>query len=163
MTTAEYLKNTAAYLLSEAAKLEGKPLPSAFDVNNPATWWPAMLAQFENEAKPHAYVQWQSGVLPEQAGTGEDPPRSYDTHRMLWEAAQRGDPTTMGGVRIRTGGNWGWPDARGEAFRIFDHIPNGPDAVHEAIEQLFYSPVGRAWTASMVGQYPKLGVPPSRF
>lgn len=163
METADFHRTIAAYHLAEAAKAEGGDIPSVFDVNNRDTWWPAMKEQFRQATLPHGYVAPGQGVLAEHTGTNEEPPKSYWTHRMLWEAAQRGDPPQAGGLRVRSKDNWGWPDARGEAFRIDDHIPDGPDAIHKAIEHLFYSAVGQAWLASMVAQYPKLAIAPSRW
>ena len=160
---ANTLRDAAAVLLAKAMELDGGQLPSGFDMNNKDTWWPAMLKQFENDSKPHAYVPWGTGVLPEQSGTNEPVPASYESHKIMWEAAMRGDPVTPGGPNILTNGIPGWPDANGRPFRIFDHLPLGPEAIHAAIAHLYVSPTGQAWLASVGDTWPALRKQPTRW
>ena len=162
---ANTLRDAAAVLLAKAAELDGGQPPSGFDMNDKSTWWPAMLKQFERDGQPHAYVPWGPGVLPDQAGTGEAPPRGYDTHRMMWEAAQRGDPVTQGGQQIPTNGIPGWPDRNGRPFRMQAYQQLGSEAVAQALVDLFFSPTAQAWLASMREQGMNLGAmgaPPTR-
>ena len=47
--SAQTLRDAAAFLLKQADEMEGKSVPSGFDQNVVATWWPAMKAQFAAE------------------------------------------------------------------------------------------------------------------
>lgn len=164
---ANTLRDAAAVLLAKAAELDGGQLPSGFDMNDKSTWWPAMLKQFERDGQPHAYVPWGTGVLSDQAGTGEKPPASWESHKLMWEAAQRGDPVTPGGPNIFTNGLPGWPvtgdDGAVKPFRIFDYTPLGPEAIHAAIARLYVSPAAQAWLASVGDTWPQLRKQPTRW
>lgn len=150
MTTpnVQSLLDTAAYLVNQAAILSGTPQLSDFDPNNKATWWPAMVEQARNNRLPHDWVNWGPGVLPDQAGNNLGVPRSYDTHKALWRAAQSGEPLTPGGADVYTLGVKGWPDALDRPFRIETFQKDGPKAVNQAIKDLMASPCGIAWMAS---------------
>lgn len=43
------LRESAALLLKLATEMEGGNVPSGFDVNDRASWWPAMREQFRKE------------------------------------------------------------------------------------------------------------------
>lgn len=108
---------------------------------------PAVPGQAPNNV-PGGWVPL-GGVLPEQVGNKAPMPRCFDTHRMIWEAAQRGDPTTEGGAGITVNGLVGWPGPDGKAFRIGDYQRLGTQAVLDAINWLdSESPECAAWKAS---------------
>jgi len=154
----EFHRAAIAFHQSEIDKLTGVPAPSGFDPTNWRTWWPAMIEQFKNDERPHPWVDWAPGVLPDQAGNNAPMPRCFDTHRGLWEAAQRGDPIREGGPNIKTGNVAGWPGPDGKAFRIADYQRQGTEAVYDAIAWLdSESPHGLAWKASpaVAPTYPK--------
>lgn len=173
MTTATTLRQAAAVLLAEADKIDGKvssPTQMTTYAGRSVTIqeaWEAMLAEIAAGEKPHPYVAWGQGVLPDRAGTGDKPPASWDSHKIMWEAAQRGDPVTPGGPQILTNGLPGWPitgaDGVVRPFRIFDYIPHGPDAIHKAIADLYVSPTAQAWLDSVGSTWPALRRQPTRW
>lgn len=152
-TKAEALRTAIAVLTAQLAVEEGKgpqtylgQILPAFDTDEAER---KRLAEIAESMKPHAYVEWAPGVLPELAGTNEKASRSRDTHRALWEAAQRGDPLHEGGSRVMTKGVFGWPDMDGEAFRIDKFARKGSQAVHSAIVWLWFeSPEAQVWKRS---------------
>jgi hypothetical protein len=127
MSNSETLISAARILLAEAAKLT--PPASA-----PHLWYGIDLdalpvSDSVDPHAPHEYVAFAPGVLPEQAGIGGNPPRSYDTHRLLWKAAQRER----------------WPNPEGKPYILFDYMQKGWDAVHDSIVFLWTSPAGMRW------------------
>lgn len=109
---------------------------------------------------------WTSfgGVLPDQVGNKAPMPRCFDTHRIVWEAAQRGDPTVDGGAGITVNGIVGWPGPDGKAFRIAEYQKLGTQAVFDAITWLDNeSPECADWKKSpaVVPFLPKF--PPAMF
>lgn len=165
-TPVDVLRASARMLSNEADKLEGKT-PGTTYFGQALT--PAQEAERErierafNFAKPHAYVAPAPGVPPDQTGTNELPPASYESHKIMWQAGQRGDPVTPGGERILTNGIPGWPDANGRPFRIDDYLPLGPDAIHAAIGKLWVSPTAQAWLESVGPTWPALKRQPTRW
>lgn len=165
-TPSDNLRALAAAINAEADKLEGKA-PGTTYYGIPLT--PAQeaerkrLAEIAERLKPHAYVAPGIGVLPEDTGTNEPPPASWESHKIMWEAAQRGDPTSPGGPNIFTQGKPGWPDAFNRPFRIDDYKPLGPDAIHAAIAHLYVSPTGQAWLESVGDTWPALRRQPTRW
>lgn len=155
----EFHRAAIAFHQAEIDKLSGIPVASGFDPADWRTWWPSMLAQFADESKPHPWRDFGKDTpLPELAGNNAPMPRCYDTHRGLWEAAQRGDPIRDGGPNIKTAGVAGWPGPDGKAFRITDYQRKGTEAVYDAIAWLdSESPHGLAWKASpaIAPTYPK--------
>lgn len=124
MYTADFHKAVIAYHQSELAKLEP---PTSADPG----WTPL------------------GGVLPEQVGNKAPMPRCFDTHRIIWEAAQRGDPVGEGRPPVTVEGINGWPGQDGKAFRMGDYQRLGTQAVLDAINWLWNeSPEGEAWKAS---------------
>jgi hypothetical protein len=108
---AEYIKNRGAY----------------------PGWGAAYQEEMARKSmEPHAFVQWQQGVLPSQAGTNEPPPKSFDSHKAIWQAAQRD----------------GWPDAMGNPFSMFEAIKLGPAAIQNAIAWLWTCPKGLEWRSN---------------
>ncbi len=147
--TIEFHRAAIAFHQAEIDKLTGVPAPSGFDPNDWKTWWPAMLVQYANEGKPHPWVDWAPGVLPEHAGNKAPMPRCFDTHRIIWEAAQRGDPVAEGRPPVAVEGINGWPGPDGKAFRIAEYQRLGTQAVLDAINWLdSESPECAAWKAS---------------
>ena len=92
---------------------------------------PAVPVQAPNNL-PSGWVPF-GGVLPEQVGNKAPMPRCFDTHRIIWEAAQRGDALTEGGPAVFTDGLVGWPGPDGKAFRIGDWQKLGTQAVFDVI------------------------------
>lgn len=162
-TKTEALRTAITVLTAQLAIEEGKApgayIP-AFDTDEAER---KRLAEIAESLKPHAYVPWGPGVLPSQSGTNEQPPASWESHKIMWEAAMRGDPVTPGGPNILTNGIPGWPDANGRPFRIFDYLPLGPEAIHAAIAHLYTSPTGQAWLASVGDTWPQLRKQPTRW
>lgn len=159
MSTSQALRDTAAFLLAQAAILEGGQPPAGFKMDDKSTWWPALLAQFDAEKLPHAWRDWGTDTpLPELAGNNAPMPRCLDTHRALWEAAQRGDPIREGGPNIKVGDVAGWPGPDNKPFRIQQYQKLGTEAVYKAIAWLdSESPHGLAWKVSpaVAPTYPK--------
>jgi len=86
------------------------------------------------------------GVLPEQVGNQAPMPRCFDTHRVIWTAAERGDPTIEGGPPLFVDGISGWPGPDGKAFRMGNYQRKGTQAVFDVINWFdSQSPECRAW------------------
>ena len=141
MTPAEILRASAASLLQAANDLDGVPAPSSFDVNDKRTWWPAMLEQAANNAKPHGWVDWQSGMEPGASGDTDKPAEEFlRAYTPFMNAATRG----------------GWKDSTGAVFFLpnvkkrADELAGGPGAqswaiVRLEVKRLVNSDQGKAW------------------
>lgn len=135
-TTAEKIDQAISLLAQARAEL-GAPVavppgPPSVPVNQPGMW-----------------VPFGPGVMPDQAGNKAPMPRCFDTHRIIWEAAQRGDPVGEGRPPVTVEGINGWPGPDGKAFRMGDYQRLGTQAVLDAINWLWNeSPEGEAWKAS---------------
>ena len=150
------LEALAALALKIKADLAGDPVPDGFDMNNIATWWPAMKQQAANNVAPKPWQDFAPGHTTD-AGNNLGVPRCWTTHRMLLEAAQRGDPVvSVEGMApaeakklaVMTNGLPGWPDSNGVAFRMQDWEKLGPEKCLE-VTQFF-------WTASPFATQGKL-------
>jgi hypothetical protein len=124
----EFHRAAIAFHQSEIDKLSGVPTASGFDPNDWRTWWPAMLVQFDNEEKPRPWVDWASGVLPDQTGNNIDPPPMYEGAKPFWQQMERQIPQVMDsrGVRFNAltcARRGGWSDFEDEVRRLW----NGPE------------------------------------
>jgi hypothetical protein len=133
-TTAEKIDQAISLLAQARAELgapSAPPAPPSVPVNQPGMWVPL------------------GGVLPDQSGNKAPMPRCFDTHRIIWEAAQRGDPVAEGRPPVAVEGINGWPGPDGKAFRIAEYQRLGTQAVLDAINWLdSESPECAAWKAS---------------
>ena len=99
--------------------------------------------------QPGMWVPFGPGTLPDQVGNKAPMPRCFDTHRIIWEAAQRGDPVAEGRPPVTVEGINGWPGPDGKAFRMGDYQRLGTQAVLDAVNWLWNeSPEGEAWKVS---------------
>ena len=141
MSQIEDLQSIAGLALKLAAELGAQPVPSSFDVNDKRTWWPAMLEQAANNAKPHGWVDWQSGMEPGASGDNDKPDEEFlRAYTPFMNAATRG----------------GWKDSTGAVFFLpnvkkrADELAGGPGAqswaiVRLEVKRLVNSDQGKAW------------------
>ena len=121
-----------------ANQLDGVSPPSDFDVNNKATWWPAMIKQAQDNTLPHPFIAFANGVLPDRAGTNEPISPFYEKFKTFWEAMQRQSVK----------------DSHGEPFGQLNCIKRGGVADFEAeVKYLVKTPEGRAWFADPLNAY----------
>lgn len=71
--TIAFHRAAVAFHLAEISRLEGSPMPTDFDVNNPATWWPTMQREAAESMKPHAWREPGPGVPITMAGDNDKP------------------------------------------------------------------------------------------
>ncbi len=126
----EFHRAAIAFHQAEIDKLTGVPAPSGFDPTNWRTWWPAMLEQFKNDERPHPWVDWAPGVLPDQVGNNVDPPPMYEGAKPFWAQMERQLPPVLDsrGVRFNAltcAKRGGWGDFEDEVRRLW----NGPMGV----------------------------------
>lgn len=92
--------------------------------------WERLVLQFEESTKPHPWVDWNSGVLPEQSGNNEPESPFYEKFKNFWKAMERQRVVDQTGKpfvqlhRVRDGGN-----------KLFE----------ESVKFLAKTPEGRAW------------------
>lgn len=130
----EFHRAAIAFHQAEIDKLTGVPAPSGFDPNDWRTWWPAMLVQYANSEKPHPWVDWASGVLPDQAGDNTDPPALYETAKPFWQQMERQTPPVL--------------DSHGVRFHNLTCLKRGGAADMEfEVRRLWNGPEGEAYRA----------------
>lgn len=138
---AEALETAAALLLARAAELRGQPVPttSGFDPNDWRTWWPAMLAQFASDSRPHAWRDPGFGVPITE--TGDNDPVDEELLRTFKPFH---DAATREGVE----------DSKGERFylpTIKKRAGLGPQAsgvIRDETRRLWESAWGEDWRAA---------------
>lgn len=140
MSTPQALRDTAAYLLAQAAMMEGNPVPSGFDLNNKDTWWPAMREQFRKDDLPHTWREAGPGVPINDVGDG-------DESRELDELLRAFRPFCDALTREQQ------PDSTGALF----YVPNikrrggiglqSVRLIRDEIRGKWYSAWGEAWRA----------------
>lgn len=92
--------------------------------------WEKLVEQFDNEAKPHPWQDWNTGVLPEQAGNNEPESPFYEKFKNFWKAMER--------QRV--------VDHTGKPFVQLHRIRDGGNKMFEdAVKFLAKTPEGRAW------------------
>lgn len=123
--SSQALREAAAFLLAQAEIADGKPLQAGFDMNDKSTWWPSMLAQFKNDALPHEWREWVSGMLPSEVGDNDPTPDWVTKFRTFTDAATRegwkdsdGDRFFLPNVK-RKAGVGGWPTVWNEVMRLW--------------------------------------------
>lgn len=137
--SADALRAAAAILLSKASELDGQgPAVPGFDVTNWRTWWPAMLAQYDNDGKPHSWVDWVAGVPPDQVGDNDKP--DDDLLRAFGPFCQA---ATREQQKDSTGAVFFIPNIKKRA----GIGPKSWDVVRDEIRELWFSPWGMAWRA----------------
>ena len=94
-----------------------------------------MVSEYLKASKPHEYVPWGQGVLPEQSGTGDNWIAKYADYKPMWQNAEQA----------------------GEIEPIVRLIPHGEAAFLSALRAMYASPWGQAWLADerTVGMRPK--------
>lgn len=126
--TIEFHRAAIAFHQAEIDKLTGVPAPSGFDPNDWKTWWPAMLVQYANEGKPHPWVDWAPGVLPDQVGNNEKESPLWESAKRFWQQMESQIPWVLDSDGERFNGlgsvrKKGWPYFESEVRRLW----NGPE------------------------------------
>lgn len=114
MNAIDFHRAAIAFHQAEVDKLTGVPAASGFDVTDWRTWWPAMLEQFKNDDKPHAWRPWEIGTPPDQVGDGDKPDDDFlRAFEPMMRAAQQQQVKDSTGavfffpnIKARTGHGW---------------------------------------------------------
>lgn len=127
MTDKKVLLDAAALLVKLAT---GDSAPTDPKLATIIATWEKLLEQFENSNKPHDWVDWGPGVLPDQSGNNEPESPFYEKFKNFWKAMERE------GVRDHTG----------KPFVQLHRTKDGGNKMFEdAVKYLAKTPEGRAW------------------
>lgn len=127
-TKAEALRTCIAVLTAQLALEEGKPpgtylgqiLPR-FDTDEAER---RRLAEIAESEKPHAWRDWGTGVLPDQAGNNEREPPIYEGAKVFWRQMEQQIPFVYDdhGLRFNSltcARRGGWPDFERNVRRLW--------------------------------------------
>lgn len=140
MNAADFHRAAIAFHQAEIDKLSGIPASSSFDPTDFRTWWPAMLEQFANEARPHPWRDAGPGVPITDVGDNDDSPELdalLRAFRPFCDALTREGQTDSTGERfyvpaIKRRGGIGLQSVR---------------LIRDEIRGKWYSAWGEAWRA----------------
>lgn len=92
------------------------------------------LAEIADSEKPHDWVDWAPGVLPDQAGNNIDPPPIYEGAKRFWAQMERQVPFVY--------------DDHGERFNALTCLKRGNDDFERNVRRLWEGPEGVAYRAA---------------
>lgn len=127
MTDKKVLLDAAALLVKLAGGSDATSDPKLQQI---IEVWLKMVDQFEADSKPHPWVDWNTGVLPEQAGTNERESPFYEKFKNFWVAMERE----------------GVIDQTGKPFvQLHRQKVGGNKLFEESVKFLAKTPEGKAW------------------
>lgn len=139
---ARKLLETAATLIEEARKLQAPEVDTRtfFTDTGPAgAGWLVMLGIWAREDAMRGKMPFNPSLLANILGIGggSPMPRSWETHKRILDAAERGE----------LNGGAPWPSIDGRPFKRWDWLDNSTEEKHAALVHLWTSAKGAEWRA----------------
>jgi hypothetical protein len=139
---AKMMLEMAARLIEEARKLSAPETDTRTfftDTRYDGSGWISMLEQFAKEDALRGKLPFDPSLRAGIMGIagGSPHPRSWETHKRIMDAAERGELNN----------DIAWPGPDGQHFNRWEYLSKSTVEKHDALVFLWYSPLGVKWRA----------------